>query len=61
MSMQTSDISTSADSTEGIIKQCHERPEHTTVKQWCLENSIHEKYFWFIQVRFSNIGISQSK
>lgn len=23
-----------------VIKQCQERPEHTTVKQWCIDNDI---------------------
>lgn len=38
---------------QSIIKQCQERPEHTTVKQWCLENDIHEKsyYYWLRKFR----------
>lgn len=33
---------------QSVIKQCQERPEHTTVKQWCLGNDISEKayYYW---------------
>lgn len=36
-----------------IIKQCQERPEHTTVKQWCLENGVREKayYYWLRKFR----------
>lgn len=38
---------------QSIIKQCQERPEHTTVKQWCLENGIREKsyYYWLRKFR----------
>ena len=38
---------------QSVIKQCQERPEHTTVKQWCLENGIHEKsyYYWLRKFR----------
>ena len=36
-----------------IIKQCQERPEHTTVKQWCFDNDISEKsyYYWLRKFR----------
>ena len=38
---------------QSIIKQCQERPEYTTVKQWCLENGIREKsyYYWLRKFR----------
>ena len=38
---------------QSVIKQCQERPEHTTVKQWCLENGVHEKayYYWLRKFR----------
>lgn len=38
---------------QSIIKQCQEHPKHTTVKQWCLENDIHEKsyYYWLRKFR----------
>lgn len=36
-----------------VIKQCQERPEHTTVKQWCIDNDISEKsyYYWLRKFR----------
>ena len=38
---------------QSIIKQCQERPGHTTVKRWCLENGIREKsyYYWLRKFR----------
>lgn len=38
---------------QSIIKQGQERPEHTTVKRWCLENGIREKsyYYWLRKFR----------
>ena len=38
---------------QSVIRQCQERPEHTTVKQWCLENGVHEKayYYWLRKFR----------
>lgn len=36
-----------------VIKQCQKRPEHTTIKQWCLDNDISEKsyYYWLRKFR----------
>lgn len=38
---------------QSVIKQCQERPEHPTVKQWYLENGIREKayYYWLRKFR----------
>lgn len=38
---------------QNIIRQCQERPVHTTVKQWCAENDIGEKayYYWLRKFR----------
>jgi putative transposase len=37
----------------GIIKQCQERPEGISVKQWLADNSIREKsyYYWLRKFR----------
>lgn len=36
-----------------IIKQCQKRSKHTTIKQWCLDNGISEKsyYYWLRKFR----------
>lgn len=36
-----------------IIQQCQQRPANTTIKQWCLDQGISEKayYYWLRKIR----------
>ena len=38
---------------ENIIRQCQQRTTNTTIKQWCLDNGINEKsyYYWLRKFR----------
>ena len=38
---------------EDLIRQCQQRPAKTTIKQWCLDNGINEKsyYYWLRKFR----------
>ena len=41
-----------------IINQCQNRKSNTTVKQWCLDNAINEKsyYYWLRKFRREATG-----
>lgn len=42
-----------------ILKQCQQRPVHTTVKQWCLDNGISEKSYYYWQRKFRQEAAQQ--
>lgn len=35
-----------------ILKQCRQRPADTTIKQWCFDNGISDKSYYYWQRKF---------
>lgn len=42
-----------------ILNQSRQRPAHTTIKQWCLDNGISEKSYYYWQRKFRQEAAAQ--
>lgn len=42
-----------------IVKQCRQRPEGITIKQWCRDNDISEKSYYYWQRKFRREAAEQ--
>lgn len=42
-----------------ILNQSRQRPAHTTIKQWCLDNGISEKSYYYWQRKFRQESVAQ--
>ena len=44
---------------EDIIRQCQQRPANITIKQWCLDNGINEKSYYYWLRKFRREAVKQ--